>query len=65
MSNLDEWPTEIGQCLVCGGRGAAPGIPICTRCKGTGEDPARHEGWYIELCAPEQMIAQAARADGR
>lgn len=61
MSLTDDWPTEIGQCLNCGGRGGAPGVPVCRRCDGTGEDPARHEQWFLDLCAPEQIDAQMTK----
>lgn len=62
---LDKWLITPGQCLLCGGRGGYPGAgqttQLCTRCDGTGRDPARATNWYIDHILPEQIAAQDAR----
>jgi len=53
----EQWEPTVGQCLVCGGRGAwwsGPRRDTCIRCKGTGWDPCRHKAWYKETIAPLQ-----------
>lgn len=62
MSDLtDNWLVTPGQCLLCGGRGGYPGgdtgTMTCTRCAGTGRDPARGEGWFMDVVLPVQIEA--------
>jgi hypothetical protein len=53
------WLVTPGQCLTCGGRGGYPGTYytlLCTRCAGTGRDPARGSEWYMDLVLPRQLV---------
>jgi hypothetical protein len=52
------WEPTPGQCLGCGGRGGWWSAPefreTCSRCAGTGWDPARNDQWFIDLVGPLQ-----------
>lgn len=49
---------QMGQCLVCGGRGGWPGhldtVILCRHCAGTGRDPDRGKDWYWDIVIPIQ-----------